>query len=467
MLKKHARLFENLLFASDLMVIAGSWVASYIIRFHYGPVPVYKGVPEFAPYGWMLIPIVIIWRFSFRAFGLYRAKRISSRVSEVVDIAKACVVSVLVVIAITFFVRSYEFSRLVFVYFTAINIVFLCASRALFRGVLQLMRKRGYNQRYAVVAGSGPTAREVIEKIEAHPEVGIQVVGYLSGSDADRGRKTAGTVNIGTYEEVRDVVRREGVDIVFIALPWNEHSRAAEILDSIGDEAVDIRMIPDFCEFITLKSGVEDFDGLPIVGIQGSRLYGWNVVLKRAVDVAIAFTALVVFSPLMAVIAGAVRLTSPGPVFFRQARMSIGGDVFEMLKFRTMAVGAESGTGAVWTTSDDPRRTALGAFLRKTSLDELPQLFNVLKGDMSLVGPRPERPVFIREFRKDVPGYMLRHKMKAGITGWAQVNGWRGNTELGKRIEHDIYYIENWSLLFDVKILWLTLWKGFVGRNAY
>ena len=240
-----------------------------------------------------------------------------------------------------------------------------------------------------------------------------------------------------------------------------------DAIRNIGDEAVDIQVIPDIYEFITLRGGIEEFDGLPILNLRESPLYGWNIVLKRLADVALASSAIIILSPVMLFIAILVKLSSKGPVFYSQERMSIGGDTFRMLKFRSMGEDAEKESGAVWAKENDARRTRIGTLLRKTSLDELPQFFNVLKGDMSLVGPRPERPVFISQFRKDIPKYMLRHKMKAGITGWAQVNGWRGNTDLTKRIEHDIYYIENWSLMLDLKILILTLYKGLINRNAY
>ena len=230
---------------------------------------------------------------------------------------------------------------------------------------------------------------------------------------------------------------------------------------------VDIQVIPDIYEFATIRGGIEEFDGLPIISLQDSPLYGWNMVIKRAADIAFSIIAITLTAPLVVLIAITIKLTSHGPVFYRQERMGLDGKIFQMLKFRSMWVDAEKESGAVWAKEDDPRRTWLGAFLRKTSIDELPQFFNVLKGDMSIVGPRPERPVFIEEFRKNIPKYMLRHKMKAGITGWAQVNGWRGDTDLKKRIEYDLYYIENWSFWFDLKIMWLTIWKGLVNKNAY
>ncbi len=230
---------------------------------------------------------------------------------------------------------------------------------------------------------------------------------------------------------------------------------------------MDIIVVPDIYEFITLRGGIEEFDGLPIVNLRNTPLFGWNMVLKRTFDVSLSTALIALTSPLMLLIAILVKAGSRGPVFYVQERMGLDGATFSMLKFRSMRTGAEDGTGPVWAGRGDERRTTIGRFLRRTSLDELPQLFNVLRGDMSLVGPRPERPVFIEEFRKRIPRYMLRHKVKAGMTGWAQVNGWRGDTDLKKRIDYDIYYIEHWSLLFDLKIVWLTLWKGFVHRNAY
>jgi Undecaprenyl-phosphate glucose phosphotransferase len=230
---------------------------------------------------------------------------------------------------------------------------------------------------------------------------------------------------------------------------------------------VEIKVIPSFYEYVKLHAEAETFEGLPVITLQGSPLHGWNVVLKRGVDLAGAAVALTVLSPIMLCSAAFIKISSSGPVFYRQTRMGLDGRAFEMLKFRSMRVGAETESGPVWAKAGDDRRTLIGKLLRRTSLDELPQFWNVLKGEMSIVGPRPERPEFIQQFRHSIPQYMLRHKMKAGITGWAQVNGWRGNTSLEKRLEYDLYYIEHWSIWFDLKIMWLTLWKGFLHKHAY
>lgn len=467
MLKKHSQLFESLLFSADLLIIALSWLFSYYLRFYSGLIPVEKGVPDLFAYTLLLAPIIVIWAVAFKAFGLYRPKRIGSHISEVFDIAKACGVSVLLLVSLTFFFKMYDFSRLVFLFFAVINILSLSFGRLVFREVLRYLRKKGHNLRFALIVGTGDPAKEVIKRLEKHPEVGIKIIGIISIERSEAGKTISGFRVLDTFENIKDVITGLKIDSVFIALSWQEHSKIVEVLKNIGDEAADIKVIPDVYEFMTLRGGVEEFDGLPILNLQNSPLYGWNLIIKRTADIIFSALAIVITLPVMAVITAVIRLTSPGPVLYRQERMGIGGDTFQMLKFRSMKTDAEKETGAVWASEGDPRRTAIGAFLRKTSLDELPQFFNVLKGDMSIVGPRPERPVFIREFRKNIPKYMLRHKMKAGITGWAQVNGWRGNTDLEKRIEHDLYYIENWSILFDIKILWLTIWKGLVNRNAY
>ncbi|MBT6049310.1 MAG: exopolysaccharide biosynthesis polyprenyl glycosylphosphotransferase, partial [Candidatus Scalindua sp.] len=225
--------------------------------------------------------------------------------------------------------------------------------------------------------------------------------------------------------------------------------------------------IPDLIELATLRGGIGEFEGMPIISLRDTPLYGWNVVVKRVTDIVLSITILLAVSPLMIVISFLVKATSIGPVFYRQERMGLDGRIFSMLKFRTMETQAEKETGPVWAAKGDSRKTIIGSFLRKTSMDELPQFFNVLKGDMSIVGPRPEREFFIQQFRSKIPKYMLRHKMKAGITGWAQISGWRGNTSLEKRIEYDLYYIENWSLWFDLEIMWLTIWRGLVNKHAY
>jgi Undecaprenyl-phosphate glucose phosphotransferase len=462
MLKANSRLFEQLTLVADLSIIAGCWIGAYIARFHW-----FGGteVPPFGDYALQLIPILAVWGVAFKAFDLYRPSRLGSRLSEWFDVAKASTLGVLVLIAVmTFLFRSYEYSRAVIGIFWASSIIGVSFSRAVFREALRVARRRGYNQRYAVVVGGGEPVGELLRVLRRRPDVGIQILGICSDKQE---AEAYGARWLGAPEDIRSVLDRRPVDIVIIALPHADYPRVTAVLNAIGDDPLAIHFVPDVFGLASLRGGIEEFETLPIIHLRESPLYGWNRVLKRGVDVVGGALALAAALPVMLLIAAAVRLSSSGPILYRQERMGLDGRRFQMLKFRTMGVDAEKDTGPRWTTPDDPRRTTLGAFLRRTSLDELPQLVNVLRGDMSLVGPRPERPSFVAEFRRRVPGYMLRHKVKAGITGWAQINGWRGNTSLEKRIEYDLYYIERWSLGFDLAILLRTLWLGFRNRNAY
>ena len=465
MLKAHSRFFEHLMLAGDLVLIAGSWLLAYYLRFHVPLVPVYHGIPPLEPYLYLLGPIVVVWAVAFRALDLYRPRRLGSRLSEWGDVAKASTLGSLVLVAVmTFLFRSFEYSRLVIVYFWVLSIVAVSLSRAVFREALRVARRHGYNLRYALIVGGGELAQAVIGRLRQRPDVGIQVLGVV-GDEKDGA--DPGAPRLGGYGDLRAILDRGAVDHIILAIPHEDYARIGMILEEIGDEPVTIHFVPDLLRFASLRAGVEEFEGLPFVHLRESPLYGWNLVLKRGFDLLLGSLALTLAAPAMALIALAIWLTSGRPILFRQERMGLDGERFWMLKFRTMAPNAEAGTGPVWARPGDPRRTRLGAFLRSWSLDELPQLFNVLKGEMSLVGPRPERPVFVEQFRRQIPGYMLRHKVKSGITGWAQVNGWRGNTSLEKRIEYDLYYIENWSLVFDLRILWLTLRRGFRSKNAY
>ena len=462
MLKAHSRLFEQLAFVADLALLVVCWVGAYALRFHvFG----HGDIPPFRDYALQLLPILIVWGLAFRAFDLYRPHRLASHLAEWFDIAKASTLGVLVLIALmTFAFRSYEYSRVVIVTFWAVSIVGASLSRAVFREVLRVARRHGYNLRHAVLVGGGEPAAEVLRVLRRRPDTGIRLLGLLSDKRDGEGLALPW---LGGVEEIRAVLTSRPVDIVIIALPHVDYARLGAVLNEIGDEPVTIHFVPDLFSLASLRGGVEEFESVPFIHLRESPLYGWNLVLKRAVDVGLGALALGVALPVMAAIAATIAATSGRPVLYRQERMGLDGRRFWMLKFRTMPLDAEAATGPQWATPDDPRRTHLGAWLRRFSLDELPQLFNVLRGDMSLVGPRPERPSFVEEFRRRVPGYMLRHKVKAGITGWAQIHGWRGNTSIEKRIEYDLYYIERWSLRFDLSILLQTLWLGFRNRNAY
>jgi len=467
MLKKHNQLFLTIMLATDIGVVVVSWVLAYHLRFSLGLFDVPKGLPPISQYLFFIPALALIWTFSMRLGGLYAPMRSDSRFNEYFRIFKTATIAAVITMAAAFFYREYSYSRLVMGMFWMISVVLLIASHATARTFLREIRKLGYNLRYILIVGSGKLGQALAETFSRHPESGMKVVGMLSDSPEDVGETIQGVKVIGTIEQLKQSISKHRIDQVFIALPHRAYDRLEKTLEMIGDETVDIKIAPDVMHFTQLNSSVEDFDGIPIVSLTESPMYGWNLVFKRAFDIIFSIVFIIIGSPLMILIAILVKLESKGPLLYRQERMSIGGEPFVIYKFRSMKVNAEEKTGPVWAPRDDRRRTRTGEFLRKTSLDELPQLFNVLLGDMSLVGPRPERPVFVQNFRKNIPMYMLRHKMKAGITGWAQVNGWRGNTSLEKRIEHDLYYIENWSVLFDLKILWLTIWKGFINKHAY
>jgi Undecaprenyl-phosphate glucose phosphotransferase len=466
MLKRHSQFLKSLLFCVDLGLICACWIGAYHIRFSEIIEPATKGIPPLDRYLFLLLPIIAVWGLSFQAFDLYRPRRMGTRLAEFLDVAKANTLSVLILVAFTFFLRQYEYSRLVLLYFWLLNLVILGFSRVLFREALRFLRRQGYNQRYALVIGASRLGRRVVDALENHPELGVRIQGFLSADPRQVGERIQNVPVVGRYDDLQELVQ-SGIDIVFICLPPEDERWVEKMFGILSTTMVEVKALPAICEFMSLRAEAEMFEGLPLITLQGSPLHGWNLVIKRVLDMVGASAALVLFAPVLFTVALLVKLTSPGPIFFRQLRMGLDGQAFEMLKFRSMKPDAESETGPVWTQPNDDRRTPIGAVLRRTSLDELPQFWNVLRGEMSIVGPRPERPEFIARFRETLPQYMLRHKMKAGITGWAQINGWRGNTSLEKRIQHDLYYIEHWSIWFDFKIMLLTVWRGFVHRHAY
>ena len=465
MLRAYSRLLEQLMLVADLVLVGLCWLLAYWLRFYVaGPPLPYADRGPVADYLLMLLPILLVWSASFRAFGLYRPRRIGSHLSEAVDLAKASTMGVLVLVALmTFFFRGYDYSRVVIVYFWLLSIGVVWFSRAAFREGLRFARRRGYNQRFAVVVGDGELAATVVQRMEGRRDVGIQVLGVVGDEKDD----TGGVRRLGGYADLRAVLDAHTVDHVILALAHEDYGRLAGLLDAVGDEPVTIHVVPDLLRFASLRGGIEQFEGMPFIHLRESPLYGWNRLAKRVFDFLFSATVLAVLWPVLLLLAAAVKVSSRGPVFYRQERMGLDGRRFEMLKFRTMDADAEVRSGPVWARPSDQRRTGLGAFLRRLSLDELPQFWNVLRGDMSVVGPRPERPVFVERFRQTVPGYMLRHKVKSGITGWAQVNGLRGNTSLEKRIQYDIEYIERWSVWLDLKIIAMTVVRVLVDRNAY
>jgi Undecaprenyl-phosphate glucose phosphotransferase len=367
---------------------------------------------------------------------------------------------------------QYQHSRFALIIFLILDVIFVFTTRQVFRGYLEYIRKRGYNLIRILVAGAGVVGCHLVDKIAQHGELGYRVEGFIDDDPEKQSLVYHGVPVIGTVDDLERIIEEREidrhVDQIYVALPLSAHGRMQQIFRVSREKLVGIRVVPDLMEFITFRAGVEDLDGLPIVDLDRSPMHEFHYLIKRSVDIVFSLLALVLLSPVFGLAAMGVWLSSKGPILYSQERMGMDGKPFVMYKFRTMRTDAEATTGPVWARADDPRRTALGTWLRRLSIDELPQFYNVLRGDMSVVGPRPERPNFVHEFKRKIPQYMLRHKVKAGITGWAQINGWRGNTSVTKRIEHDLYYIENWSLTLDFKIMWLTLWRGFFSqKNAY
>ncbi len=467
MLKQKRQLFELLFMASDLFVVTVAWCVAYWLRFMTDFVPPEKGIPPFDNYLYMVLFIWLIWAFVFKRFGLYRPMRGVRRIREIWLLVNANALSILLFIAITYLYRekSVPYSRLVFVYFGIMATLFTILQRSLLRGLLREVRRRGHNLRYLLIIGAGKVAGDLATRVRMHHELGIQLLGCLSRDGVER-KGPKGVPVVGAYTDLREKLRTHDIDQVLMALPLEDNQYLPELMEALKNSLVDVKIVPDVYQFVSLGGTIEEFEGLPVIGLQNSPLEGINLLAKRVFDMFIGCFCLVLLALPMAIIALLVKLTSPGPIFYRQKRVSFDGSAFSILKFRTMLVDSER-DGPQWSTSGDTRVTSLGRFLRTWSLDELPQLFNVLRGDMSLVGPRPERPVFIEEFRKHIPRYMLRHKVPAGMTGWAQVHGWRGDTSIDKRIEYDLFYIENWSLLLDLKIVFMTLLQGLRDRNAY
>jgi len=465
MFQQRLKFFRSILFLGDLALVAACWFASYFLRFYLPIVPVTKGIPPLSLYIMLFLLVLADFAVVLPVSGLYKRPWAGTRRS-LWPVLRATVIGVVVAVTLTWFLRPYDFSRLVFLHFLVLTFCGLL----IYRPILRRFWRRAYPENAGervLIVGARELARQVAANIRANPMLGLSLVGFLSRDQSLAGSRILDLPVLGDFSRIGAVVATRQVQVVIVALPLSAHEELPRILDGLSEEMVDVRIVPDLYRFMSLGSTVESFEGMPIIGLRGSRLEGWPRVFKRAMDIAGSLALIILFSPLMLIIAALVKLTSRGPVLYRQRRMGLDGVEFDMFKFRSMRPQAEAETGAVWASPHDPRRTPLGKVLRKTSLDELPQLFNALRGEMSLVGPRPERPELIKQFRSQIPGYMLRHMVKAGITGWAQINGWRGNTDLSKRIEHDLYYIENWSLWFDLKIMLLTPFRGLISPHAY
>ena len=373
MLKRHSQFFLSLLFIADLAFISVAWFLAYGLRFHTDFIPVTKGIPPFNLYLVLLPPILIVWGVVFKLFNLYRPRRISSYILEAWDITKASSLAGLIVVSFSFFLRQFEYSRIVFVMFWCICIILVTVSRWSFREILRSLRRRGYNLRYSVIVGAGSLGRELASKVHQHRELGIIITGFLTRKPDKVGQDLDGIKILGTYSDLPRILKTHQVDQVFLALPRDAYVEAERIHRFLHNQTVDVRIVPDLFQFMSIGNEAEIFEGMPIVTVQASPLYGWMQILKRGMDIVFSSLILILAFPLMLLIGLVIKLTSPGQILYHQNRIGYDGRSFKMLKFRTMRQDAEKDTGVVWTTKDDPRRTLVGGFLRKTSLDELPQ----------------------------------------------------------------------------------------------
>ncbi len=413
--------------------------------------------------GMLLTILILSW------FQVYRPWRGIRLRQELWTIFLAWGGAIMVMIIIAFFTKtSTDFSRVWIAGWWITSGILIIALRVAIRLSLRFARSRGYNQRQVVVAGAGSLGQKIVSRIRSAPWVGLEIIGFFDDNEQLQGQVINGIPVAGKLDDMEMYLQKEDIDQVWIALPLRAETRMKQLMKKIlVSTSAEIRFVPDIFEFRLLNFSVSEVVGLPVLNLTDSPMFGIHQLLKAVEDRIIAGLALIILAPIMALIALGVKLSSPGPAFYRQERVSWNGLTFTMLKFRSMPVNAEQSKGAQWATAGDQRTTLFGHFLRRTSLDELPQLINVIKGEMSIVGPRPERPVFIEEFRTEIPDYMQKHLVKAGITGWAQVNGWRGDTDLGTRIKYDLYYIENWSISLDLKIMIMTVFKGMIHKNAY
>jgi Undecaprenyl-phosphate glucose phosphotransferase len=478
MLKVQANRLPAIFVLTDVLVTSLAWILAYSLRFDLG-LPVPKGVPERAQYLLLLPLIALLWPGVLYFHGLYQLRRGRSRIDEFFAILFSVLIASALTLGFTLYVRVYhayapdvapqwEYSQAVFAIFIVLDVIGLNAGRWAIRAWLERLWASGFGVKRVLVAGTGELGRMLAETLLAHRELGYRVVGFLDDSSpAASSPGGLGLPVLGPLSQAMEVARAHGVEQLYVALPLEEHGKILDLIKCAGNECLDLKVVPDLVQYATLKAALEDLDGIPIISLNDVPLRGWSSMVKRVMDVVLGGATLALCAPFFALIALAIKLRGgPGPVLLLQERMTLDGKTFEIYKFRSMVEDAERHTGPVFATEDDPRRTPVGAFLRRHNFDELPQLINVVKGDMSLVGPRPERPPFVEAFKQRIPQYMLRHRVKSGMTGWAQINGWRGNTSIEKRIEHDLYYIENWSLLLDVKILILTLFRGFGQRHA-
>ncbi|MBN1558900.1 undecaprenyl-phosphate glucose phosphotransferase [candidate division KSB1 bacterium] len=467
MLRERSGFLNTLWRIADVILLVSCFTIAYHIRFTYFPIrPEVESIPTLAVYLPNILLLSLLWLLLAEALGLYKTKRIESPWTDWKIIAYILMLTVFLYTSVGFIFKSFDVSRLLLLLFTPFAFIVLGGWHFGFRLLLSNARVRGYNKRGLLIIGAGQTGRRFAYEISTHRETGYQVIGFLDDRIDDLPDHAAKV--IGKVSDIRAVLENHLIDRVVVALGMNDSKHIQKVVKECDYAGVEVNIIPDLFQFIHPKAKVLNLNGIPLIGIRQNPVDTWQYVyLKRLFDILFSLTILLIISPLFLLIMATIKLTSEGPVFFVQKRLGTHARPFLFYKFRTMCISNDAESDTRWTVRDDQRVTWIGSILRSTSLDELPQFWNVLKGDMSVVGPRPERPHFAKMFREDIPAYMIRHQVKTGLTGWAQVNGLRGDTSIKERLEYDLYYIENWSFSLDLRIILMTIIKGFVNQNAY
>ncbi len=476
-IKENERLLTLFRVLIDAGLLIGAFVLSYYLRFDdvhsplirwrwiREPIGYYSSLGEYMQCLFALVPSYIVSYYFFR---LYDPKRVKSRKAELAAILGANIVGIIIVTAILFFYRSgISYARLFIIIFVVTNTFFSMLVRFFITTAVRKIRRSGHNKKHILLVGYSRTAEGYIDRLKSNPEWGYMVYGILDDK-MDMGHTYRGMHVIGKIRDLKELLEKHDFDEIIITLPIDHLDKLEWIVSTTENSGVHTKFVPDYNNIIPTRPYTEDLDGLPVIHVRKVPLsMSFNRFLKRTMDIIGSTLLIILFSIPMIIISIIVKATSPGPLIFKQERIGLHNKPFMMYKFRSMKMQDEESEAKAWTVKDDPRVTKIGKFIRKTSLDEIPQFFNVLMGSMSLVGPRPERPQFVEKFREEIPRYMVKHQVRPGITGWAQVNGYRGDTSIRKRIDCDLYYVENWSLGLDIKILFLTVFKGFVNKNAY
>lgn len=464
MIRGKERFITQLYMGTDFLFIQVAFFVAWILRFQIlkdEQVGSYLPLSDYFIWNIVYSLVYVLVAFLIGSYGSKRKNRFAREISK---IFQSHLFSMFILLSVLFTVKNIDISRLFLVFYFVIGVSITILYRFTVKQSLRNLRSKGFNKQFVLILGAGSLGKRYMDNLIQHPEYGLELLGFLD----DNRIKHNNTKILGKLDDLQKILAEKVVDEVVVALPLTAFPKYQHIIMECEKAGVRVSIVPDFYDILPASPHFEKFGDLPVISVRDVPLDElMNRVLKRGFDIAFSLVAIILTSPILLFIAAGVKITSPGPVFFKQERVGLNRRSFYMYKFRTMKIMPESASNTQWTVANDPRKTKFGSFLRKTSLDELPQFFNVLKGDMSVVGPRPERPYFVEQFKEEIPKYMIKHQVSPGITGWAQVCGLRGDTSIENRIDHDIYYIENWTLLFDIRIIFKTIVNGFVNKNAY